>query len=217
MNNILRKYLDVFCIAYLNDILIYNRTRKKHLSHVRKVLESLRQAGLYAKIQKCEFFKNETIFLDVIVGRNGIRMNFKKIEIIQNWQIPFCLINVQAFIEFSNFYRRFIKNFSKIIALMVALTRKEIRFCWNTVCQTTFDRLKHAFTIAPVLAPFDWKKKIILKTDASDYVFAGVLSQYGNDGILKPVAFFSKKHSITKCNYEIYDKKLLAIIRCFKE
>jgi hypothetical protein len=62
MNNILRKYLNVFCIAYLNDILIYNRIRKEHLSHVRKMLESLRQAGLYAKIQKCEFFKNETIF-----------------------------------------------------------------------------------------------------------------------------------------------------------
>jgi hypothetical protein len=62
INNILRKYLNVFCITYLNDILIYNRTEKKHLDHVRKVLESSRQASLYAKIQKCEFFKNETIF-----------------------------------------------------------------------------------------------------------------------------------------------------------
>jgi hypothetical protein len=217
MNDILRKYLDVFRTAYLNDILIYNRIRKKHLSHVRKMLESLRQAGLYAKIQKCEFFKNEAIFLSVIIERNGIRMNPKKIKIIQNWQIPFCLTDVQAFIEFSNFYRRFVRDFSKIIALMVVLTRKEIRFHWNTACQTAFDRLKHAFTTAPVLAPFDWKKEIILKTDASDYVFAGVLFQYGNDGILKPIAFFSKKHSITKYNYEIYNQKLLAIIRCFKE
>jgi hypothetical protein len=155
INDILREYLDVFCTAYLNDILIYSRTRKKHLSHIRKMLEFLRQAGLYAKIQKCEFFKNETIFLGVIVGRNGIRMDPKKIEIIQNWQISFCLINIQAFIEFSNFYQRFIRNFSKIIALMVALTRKEIRFRWNTACQTAFNRLKHAFTTAPVLAPFD--------------------------------------------------------------
>jgi hypothetical protein len=85
MNNILRKYLNVFCTAYLNDILIYSRTRKKHLSRVRKMLESLRQTGLYAKIQKCEFFKNETIFLNVIIGKNKIRINPKKIEIIQNW------------------------------------------------------------------------------------------------------------------------------------
>jgi hypothetical protein len=59
--------------------------------------------------------------------------------------------------------------------------------------------------------------EIILKTDASDYLFAGILSQYRDDGILKPVAFFSKKHSVTECNYEIYDKELLAIIRCFKK
>jgi prenyltransferase beta subunit len=104
MNNILRKYLNVFCIAYLDDILIYSRIRKKHLSHVRKVLESLKQAGLYAKIQKCEFFKNETIFLGIIIGKDGIRMNPKKIEIIQNWQTPSCLTNVQTFIGFSNFY-----------------------------------------------------------------------------------------------------------------
>jgi hypothetical protein len=131
MNNILREYLDVFCTTYLNHILIYNRIREEHLSYVRKMLESLRQAGLYAKIQKCEFFKNETIFLGVIVGRNKIRMNPKKIEIIQNWQTLSCLTDVQAFIGFSNFYRRFIKDFSKIIASMVVLTRKEIRFCWS--------------------------------------------------------------------------------------
>jgi hypothetical protein len=84
MNDILRKYLNVFCTAYLNNILIYNRTQKKHLSHIRKMLESLKQAGLYAKIQKCEFFKNEIIFLGVIIGKDGIRMDPQKIETIQN-------------------------------------------------------------------------------------------------------------------------------------
>jgi hypothetical protein len=128
MNDTLRKYLNVFCIIYLNDILIYNRTRKKHLSHVRKMLEFLKQAGLYTKIQKCEFFKNETIFLGVIIEKNRIRMNPKKIKIIQNWQTPSYLTNVQAFVGFNNFYQRFIRNFSKVIASMVALTRKEVRF-----------------------------------------------------------------------------------------
>ncbi|CAJ2512148.1 Uu.00g051630.m01.CDS01 [Anthostomella pinea] len=197
MNDTLREYLDVFCTAYLDDILIYSRTREEHLKHVRQVLESLRQAGLYAKIQKCKFFKDETTFLGVIVGKNGP----KKIETIQNWQFPSCLTD----------------DFSKIIAPMVALTRKGMHFHWNPAFQTAFDRLKHTFTTAPVLAPFDWKKEIIIETDASDYVSAGVLSQYGDDGILRPIAFFSKKYSMTKCNYEIYDKELLAIIRCFEE
>ena len=217
INDTLREYLDVFCTAYLDDILIYSRTREEHEEHLRKVLTALREAGLYAKIQKCEFFKSETTFLGVIVGRNGIRMDPKKIEAIQKWETPSCLTDVQAFIGFANFYRRFIRGFSKIIAPMVALTRKGTKFGWNDNCQSAFDCLKTAFTEAPVLAPFDWEKEIILETDASDYVSAGVLSQYGDDGTLRPVAFFSKKHSITECNYEIYDKELLAIIRCFEE
>ncbi|KAI1676228.1 reverse transcriptase [Pyrenophora tritici-repentis] len=100
---------------------------------------------------------------------------------------------------------------------MVRLTRKGVKFEWDTACQHAFDCLKTAFSKAPVLAPFDWDKEIILETDASDYVSAGVLSQYDDNGILRPVAFFSKKHSVTECNYEIYDKELLAIVRCFEE
>ncbi|RAQ93876.1 retrotransposon nucleocapsid protein [Stemphylium lycopersici] len=134
---------------------------------------------------------------------------FSKIDIIAAFN--------NAFIGFSNFYRRFIRDFSKIIAPLVALTRKGVEFAWSSDCKKAFDCLKAAFTKAPILAPFDWEREIILETDASDYVSAGVLSQYGDDKILRPVAFFSKKHSTTECNYEIYDKELLAIVRCFEE
>ena len=100
---------------------------------------------------------------------------------------------------------------------LVALTKKGAPFAWTPACQTGFDTLKRAFVDAPILKPFDWTRDVILETDASDYVSAGVMSQYDDDGILHPVAFFSKKHSVTECNYEIYDKELLAIICCFEE
>jgi hypothetical protein len=99
---------------------------------------------------------------------------------------------------------------------MVVLTKKGTKFTWDEACQSAFNCLKAAFTEASILAPFYWEKEIILETDASDYVSAGVLSQYG-DGILRPVTYFSKKYSITECNYEIYDKELLAIICCFEK
>lgn len=217
MNDTLRDYLDVFCTAYLDDILIYSKTRSEHIQHVRKVLEKLREAGLYAKAQKCEFLVSETKFLGIIVGKNGIRMDPEKVKTITNWGTPSCLTDVQAFIGFANFYRRFIRNFSKIISPMVSLTKKGAPFTWTEFCQIAFDELKRAFTEAPVLKPFDWTKDVIVETDASDYVSAGVLSQYDDEGVLHPVAFFSKKHSVTECNYEIYDKELLAIIRCFEE
>jgi len=74
-----------------------------------------------------------------------------------------------------------------------------------------------AFTSAPILRHFDPDREIIVETDTSDYVSAGILSQYGDDGILHPVSFFSKKHSPAECNYEIYDKELMAIVKAFEE
>lgn len=88
---------------------------------------------------------------------------------------------------------------------------------WDAACESSFQTLKDRFTSAPVLAHFDWNKDVVLETDASDYVSAGVMSQHDDKGVLRPVAFFSKKHSAAECNYEIYDKELLAIIRCFEE
>jgi transposase InsO family protein len=217
INDTLREYLDVFCTAYLDDILIYSRTRSDHINHVRLVLGRLREAGLFAKIEKCEFLVHETKFLGIIVGRDGICMDPDKVKTIVEWQTPSCVTDVQAFIGFGNFYRRFIKDFSKIITPLVALTRKGIPFKWSPACQSSFETLKQAFVDAPVLKPFDWTRDVILETDASDYVSAGVMSQYDDEGVLHPVAFFSKKHSITECNYEIYDKELLAIVRCFEE
>ncbi|KAG0154527.1 hypothetical protein PDIDSM_95 [Penicillium digitatum] len=195
INDTLREYLDCFCTAYLDDILIYSRTRAEHIEHVRKVLQRLREAGLFAKLSKCEFCVSETKFLGIIIGEDGIRMDPDKIETIVNWKTPTCLTDVQAFIGFGNFYRRFIRDFSKVIAPLVRLTKKDVRFEWTPVCQLSFEALKKAFTSAPVLKAFDWSKEIVLETDASDFVSAGVLSQYDDAGILHPIAFFSKKHS----------------------
>ncbi|CBF82237.1 hypothetical protein AN5254.2 [Aspergillus nidulans FGSC A4] len=217
INDTLRDYLDIFCTAYLDNILIYSQTRSEHIQHVRKVLQKLREAGLFAKLVKYEFTVHETKFLGLIVARDRIKIDPEKVQTIAAWATPTCITDIQAFIRFANFYRRFIKDFSKIIAPLVNLTKKDVEFQWTPTCQLAMDALKKAFTSAPVLKPFDWTQDIILETDASDFVSAGVLSQYDDNGVLHPVAFFSKKHSATECNYEIYDKELLAIIRCFEE
>ena len=125
MNDILFEYLDRFVTAYLDDILIYSEDLKTHKEHVRTVLQCLQKADLQADITKCEFHITETQYLGLIITNKGIRMNPNKISTITNWQTPTKLCHVRAFIRFASFYRRFIKNFSKIIKLINNLTLKD--------------------------------------------------------------------------------------------
>ncbi|KAI0995439.1 Transposon Tf2-9 polyprotein [Podosphaera aphanis] len=217
INDCLRDFLDIFCTAYLDDILVYSNTLEEHQIHVKKVLESLKQKGILLKPEKCQFHTQSTTYLGLIIESGGIKMDPRKVETVKNWAAPKSLKDVQAFLGFANFYRRFIRGFSALAFPLTKLTRKNIPFVWSAEAHASFQALKTSFTTAPILAHFDPEKEITVETDASDYVTAGVLSQYNSNGILQPVAYFSKKHSPAECNYEIYDKELLAIIRAFEE
>jgi transposase InsO family protein len=210
-------FLDEFLVAYLDDLVIYSDNLQDHQKHVKKVLQRLREIGLQADIDKCEFHVFETKFLGLIVGRDGVRMDPAKIQAIVEWATPRHLKEVQAFLGFINFYRRFIEGFSKLAKPLVNLTKKEQIFDWSPACEKAFNDMKKKVTEAPVLAFFRPDLETFVECDSSDYVSAGVHSQRGEDGIIRPVAYFSKTLSPAECNYEIYDKELLAIIRCFEE
>lgn len=217
INEILRPFLDVFCTAYIDDILIYSDTLEEHYEHVEQVFCALKAAGLHLDIDKCEFVKQEVTYLGMIISTDGVKMDPAKVKTILEWEISSCVKDVQGFLGFANFYRRFIHGFSRIVAPLVHLTKKGAPFDFNDRCKAAFRKLQLAFTTAPILRHFDPSRKVFIETDASDYVSAGILSQHDDAGVLCPVAFFSKKHSPAECNYEIYDKELLAIIRAFEE
>jgi hypothetical protein len=124
---------------------------------------------------------------------------------------------IQSFIGFANFYRRFIKDFSRVVLPIMTLVQKDATFRWNDDADQAFERLKKMFTSAPILALFDHEKETIVETDASKWCVGGTLYQVDDHGVLRPCAFFSKKNSPAECNYEIYDKEMLAIIRCLEE
>ena len=144
-------------------------------------------------------------------------MDPKKVEAIQNWETPTFVRDVQAFIRFANFYRYFIRPFSNVVRPMIATIKKNTTFHLSPECQKSFKLLKKRFITASVLAHFDFEKECILETNSSNNVSIGILSQYGDNGLLHLVAFFSCKHSPQEINYEIYDKELLAIIKSFEE
>jgi hypothetical protein len=217
INDVLTPYLDQFCTAYLDDTLIYSDTFEEYQEYVNLVLEAFEKATFHLKPEKCGFHHQEVKYLGLIISTEGINMDSEKITAVQDWEAPRNLKDVRAFLGFANFYRRFVWNYSKIIQLLTLLTRKGVTFVWKEEQQKAFDTLKNTFMSVPVLARFDPNCDIIVETDASNYVSAGVLSQYDNDGILHPVAYFSKKHSPAECNYEIYDKELMAIVCTFEQ
>lgn len=217
INDALRDYLDIFCTAYLDDILIYSNSLKEHKEHVRQVLQRLRGFGLQADIAKCEFHAKEVKYLGLIVSTDGIRMDPEKISAVVEWPKPRNVKDVQSFLGFANFYRRFIKDFAKKALPLTELTRKDTPFLWNKECTRAFEELKTAFTSAPILQHFDPDKPSTIECDSSDYVNAGCLSQPDEHGVLHPIAFFSRRLTPTECNYDIYDKELMAIVRSFEE
>ncbi len=216
MNDVLWDFLNDFCQVYLDDILIYSKTRKKHRDYVKLVLSRLREAELQINIRKCEFDVEETVFLEVIVSELDLRMNLSKVTVIVSWITSTNLKEIQSFVKFVNFYRRFIKNFSKLVKSFTQLTRKNTSFVWNKICVQVFDNLKKQVSSTSVLRHFDLKRQAILKTDASNYVKGEILSQYDDEKVLHSMIFYSKSMISAEINYHIYDKKLLVIIRCFE-
>ncbi|HLO99762.1 MAG TPA: reverse transcriptase domain-containing protein [Fimbriimonas sp.] len=220
INDTLREFLDVFCVVYLDDILIYSKNTKEHQEQVRKVLEKLQEAGLFVNPGKCEFSVSRTSYLGFIIDQDGISMDQEKIKAITEWEAPRKVRDVQCFLGFANFYRRFIHGYSRVCRPLFDLLQKNHPFEWTSECQEVFDELKMAFTTAPILRHFDPTLETILETDASDFVTSGILSQRFPERdklVLHPVAFFSKKMSPAECNYGIGDKELLAIVQAFEE
>ncbi len=134
MNDVLWDFLNDFCQVYLDNILIYSKTRKKHKDHVKLVLNRLREAELQMNIRKCKFNVEKTVFLEVIVSEQDLCMNSSKMIIIVNWTTLINLKEIQSFVRFVNFYRCFIKDFFKLVKSFTQLTRKDTSFVWNKVC-----------------------------------------------------------------------------------
>jgi len=130
MNDVLWDFLNDFCQVYLNDILIYSKMRKKHKDHIKLVLNWLREAELQMNIWKCKFNVKETVFLEVIISELNLHMNFSKVTVMISWITSINLKEIQSFVKFVNFYRCFIKNFSKLVKSFTQLTRKNTSFVW---------------------------------------------------------------------------------------
>jgi hypothetical protein len=152
MNDVLRPFLDDFVIVYLDDILIFSKSREEHIEHVKKVLDVLRKEQLFLKLSKCEFGKTSLIYLGHIVGGGELKIDPSKVKVILEWSRPSNVTEVRSFLGAAQYWRKFIANFPSIAAPLHALTSVKQGFQWRGKQQQTFDTLKEKISSAPVLA-----------------------------------------------------------------
>jgi transposase InsO family protein len=214
MNDIFSDLIDQnHLVVYLDDILLFhdNLTDLHTLTH--DVLSRLAKNDLYLKPEKCSFDQTSIDYLGVIISHGEVRMDPAKISGITKWPQPRKLKELQSFLGFCNFYRRFIQNYSHIARPLFALSKKDVPFLWTSDQEKAFRALIHAFSTAPLIILPDSKLPFRLITDASDYALGAILEQPDALNRWHPVAFYSKSMIDAELNYDIHDKELLAIVK----
>ena len=160
MNHVFRPFLDRFVVVFIDDILVYLKDWEDHDTHLRVVLETLRNEQWYAKMSKCE-----VSFLGHIVSKEGIRVDPRKIEVILEWKPPRSVTGVLSFLGLAGYYKRFVKEFSMTATSMTGLLQKNVRFEWIEKCQASFEKLKAFLTEASVLTQQTFSKEYVIFKD----------------------------------------------------
>ncbi|XP_017972518.1 PREDICTED: uncharacterized protein LOC18507117 [Theobroma cacao] len=148
MNRVFKPYWYKFVVVFINDILIYSKSREKHEQHLKIVLQTLKEHRLYTKFSKCEFWLESVAFLGHVVSKDGVQVDPKKVEAVEKWPRPTLVTEIRSFLGLAGYYSRFMKDFSKIVAPLTKLTRKDTKFEWLDACENNFEKLKHGKVIA---------------------------------------------------------------------
>ncbi|KAH0709023.1 hypothetical protein KY284_010450 [Solanum tuberosum] len=187
MNRVFKPYLVMFVIVFIDDILIYSSNEENHASHLRIVLQTLKDKELYAKFSKCEFWLESVAFLGHIVSSDGIRVDTQKMEAVQNWPRPTSPTDIRSFLGLTGYYRRFVEGFSSISSPLTKLTKKTTKFQWSEACEKNFQELK---------------KRVGLGC---------VLMQNG-----KVIAYASRQLKVHEKNYPTHDLELAVVVFALK-
>src|SRR5260221_7295282 len=213
MNDILQDFIhNGKVICYMDNILVYSHTLSDHWWIVCQVLSTLQEQRLFLKPEKCKFEQKEVEYLRLVILKDHVTMDLMKIHRVTEWLTPTKVKEVQSFLDFMNFYWKFIHDFSNITHPLYTLTCKTQEWVWGSPEQEAFDALKKAVTSTPVLTFPSQSSHFHLECDTSNFATGAVLSQVQADGTHQPITFMSKGFSDVECNYQIHDKKMLAIM-----
>jgi hypothetical protein len=211
MNKVFMEYLDKFVVVFIDDILIFSKNEDEHDEHLCLVLQKLRENQLYVKLNKCEFWLKEVSFLGHIISEGGIFVDPSKVKDVLSWNTPQNVSDIRSFLGLAGYYRRFIKEFSKISMPMMELLAKGNTFEWTLRHETSFQELKKRLTTTPVLTMPDMKKSFSIYCDASGQGLGCVLMQDGH-----VIAYASRQLRKHEEKYPTHDMELATVVHAFK-
>ncbi|KAI2667363.1 Transposon Tf2-11 polyprotein [Labeo rohita] len=219
MNEVFREFLHRFVVVYIDDILIYSRNLAEHRQHVQQVLLKLRQHQLYLKLEKCEFHQPSVQFLGYNISAEDVQMDQGKVNSIQKWPQPQSIKELQRFLGFTNFYRRFIQGYSTITAPLTSLLRgKPKHLTWDPAAHEAFQHLKQLFSTAlPSCTTRIQNSHLRLKSMPPPLEWVQCYQAVGESAILHPCTFYSWKLSPAEQNYDVGNHELLAIKLALEE
>nr|GFA68389.1 putative reverse transcriptase domain-containing protein [Tanacetum cinerariifolium] len=211
MNRVCKPYLDKFIIEFIDDILIYSRNKEEHENHLRIILELLRKEKLYAKFSKCDFWIRTVQFLGHLIDSQGLHIDPAKIEAVKNWASPTTPTEIRQFLRLVGYYRRFMKDFSKIAKSLTKLTQKDKKFVWGKYQEMAFQILKQKLCEAPILALPEGNNDFVVYCDASIQGLGVVLMQRQ-----KIISYASRQLKPHEENYTTHDLELEAVVFALK-
>ncbi|GKB39029.1 reverse transcriptase domain-containing protein [Tanacetum coccineum] len=211
MNRVCKPYLDKFVIVFIDDILIYSRNKEEHANHLRIILELLKKEKLYAKFSKCDFWIHIVQFLGHLIDSQGLHVDPAKIEAVKNWASPTTPTEIRQFLGLASYYRRFIKDFSKIAKSLTELTQKNKKYIWGEDQESAFQLLKQKLCEAPILALPEGNDDFVVYCDASHQGLGAVLMQRE-----KVIAYASRQLKPNEENYTTHDLELGAVVFALK-
>ena len=220
INSVLAGLIGTQAQVYLDDIIILGKNFEDHVNNLNQVLCRLQEAKLKIKMEKCEFFKEEIPYLGHIISSRGMRPQPSKLEAIRSIPIPRTVYELQSLLGLTNYYRRFIPNYSQIIAPLLSLKGKSTTLkkkdrspiVWTPEANEALREIKEILKNSVTLQFPNFNKKFVLTTDASNSCIGGVLQQRTDDGALRPLSYFSRKLNAAERKYSTIEREALGVI-----